>query len=130
MKSRFITLFTIALAVLLVTACNKEEDTLAEVKVITPNGSTVAGAEVRLFGQGTTNATEVGEIRIDVVEFTSSNGLAKFDFTDLYVPGQSGFAILNVEITKEYPDSTVYMEGIIKIVEEQNNQKTFTLVGQ
>lgn len=130
MKSRFITLFTIALAVLLVTACNKEEDTLAEVRVLTPNGSTVAGAEVRLFGQGTTNTTEVGDIRIDVLEYTASDGLAKFDFTDLYVPGQSGFAILNVEITKEYPDSTVYMEGIMKIVEEQNNQKTFTLIGQ
>lgn len=130
MKSRFRALFTIALAVLLITACNKEEDTLAEVKVLTPNGSAVAGAEVRLFGQGTTNTTEVGDIRIDVTEFTTSDGLAKFDFTDLYVPGQSGFAILNVEITKVYPDSTVYMEGIIKVVEEQNNQKTFTLVGQ
>ena len=89
MKSRFITLFTIALAVLLVTSCNKEEDTIAEVKVVTPNGSVVAGAEVRLFGQGTTNATEVGDIRINVTEYTAADGIARFDFTDLYVPGQS-----------------------------------------
>lgn len=130
MKSRFITLFTIALAVLIVTSCNKEEDTLAEVKVVTPNGSSVAGAEVRLFGQGTTNSEEVGDIRIDQIEYTAGDGIAKFDFTDLYVPGQSGFAILNVEITKVYPDSTVYMEGIFKIVEEQVNRKTFTLIGQ
>lgn len=130
MKSRFIALFTFTLAVLLVTACNKEEDTLAEVKVVTPNGSTVEGAEVRLFGQGTTNSTEVGDIRIDEIEYTAANGIAEFDFTNLYVPGQSGFAILNVKITKEYPDSTVYMEGIMKIVEEQVNKKTFTLVGQ
>ena len=130
MKSRFITLFTIALAVLLVISCNKEEDTIAEVKVVTPNGSAVAGAQVRLLGQGTTPSTEVGNIRIKEEQYTASDGLAKFDFTHLYVPGQSGFAILNVEITKEYPDSTVYMEGIIKIVEEQVNRKTFTLVGQ
>jgi len=130
MKSRFRALFTIALAVILITACNKEEDTLAEVKVVTPNGSTVAGAEVRLFGQGTTNTTEVGEIRIDELEFTASNGIATYDFTDLYVPGQSGFAILNVEITKEYPDSTVFMEGIMKIEEEKTNRKTFVLIGQ
>ncbi len=130
MKSTFRALFTIVLAIALFTACNKEEDTLVEVKVITPNGSAIAGAEVRLLGQGTTNTTEVGDNRIDRRQFTAANGVANYDFTDLYVPGQSGFAILNVEITKEYPDSTVYMEGIIKVVEEKLTQKTFTLIGQ
>ena len=130
MKSTFRALFTIVLAIALFTACNKEEDTLVEVKVVTPNGSSVAGAEVKLLGQGTTNTTEVGDNRIDRTQFTAANGVANFDFTDLYVPGQSGFAILNVEITKDYPDSTVYMEGIIKVVEEKVTQKTFTLIGQ
>ena len=130
MKSRFIALFTLVLAIALFTACNKEKDTIAEVKVVTPNGSVVAGAEVRMYGQSTTPNVDVGDIRIDKTGHTAGNGIVKFDFTDLYVQGQSGFAILDVDITKVYPDSTVFMQGIMKIVEEETNQKTFVLIGQ
>ncbi len=127
MKSRLTALFTVFLLIIALPACNKEKDTTAEVKVVLPNGSVVPGAEVRIFGQGTIDQENVGDIRIDRKGFTASNGIITFDFTDLYVPGQSGFAILNIEITKEYPDSTSYLEGIMQIVEEKNNQKTFTL---
>ncbi|MFN2429859.1 MAG: hypothetical protein ABR574_07585 [Cryomorphaceae bacterium] len=125
--SRIKVLF-LAIAVLITTwACNKEEDTTAEVRVVTANGTTVAGAEVRMFGQGTVDQTDVGDIRIDRTQFTASNGITTFDFTDLYVPGQSGFATLNVEITKEFPDSTAFLEGIMQVVEEEENRKTFIL---
>lgn len=125
--SRIKVLF-LATAVLITTwACNKEEDTTAEVRVVTANGTTVAGAEVRMFGQGTVDQTDVGDIRIDRTQFTASNGITTFDFTDLYVPGQSGFATLNVEITKEFPDSTAFLEGIMQVVEEEENRKTFIL---
>lgn len=127
MKSRLTALFTVFLLIIALPACNKVKDTTAEVKVVLPNGSVVPGAEVRIFGQGTIDQQDVGDIRIDRKGFTASNGIIAFDFTDLYVPGQSGFAILNVEITKDYPDSTSYLEGIMQIVEEKNNQKTFTL---
>jgi hypothetical protein len=126
MKTRIYTLFTL-LTLLVFTSCNKEEDTLAEITVVTISGSRVEGAEVRLFGQGTIDQEEVGDIRIDRTRFTNANGIAEFDFTDLYEPGQSGFAILNVEITKEFPDSTSFLEGIVKIVEEETNRKTFVL---
>ncbi|MCA1762548.1 MAG: hypothetical protein LC664_06110 [Flavobacteriales bacterium] len=127
MMSRIKVLF-LAIAVLITTwACNKEEDTTAEVRVVTANGTTVAGAEVRMFGQGTVDQTDVGDIRIDRTQFTASNGITTFDFTDLYVPGQSGFATLNVEITKEFPDSTAFLEGIMQVVEEEENRKTFIL---
>lgn len=127
MKSRLTALFTVFLLLVAFSSCNKEEDTTAEVKVVLPNGSVVPGAEVRMFGQGTVDQEDVGDIKIDEKQFTSSNGIAAFDFTDLYEPGQSGFAILNVEITKEYPDSTSSTEGVFQIVEEERNQKTFIL---
>jgi|SRR5690554_5502148 len=130
MKSRFIALFTLMLAIALFTACNKEKDTIAEVKVVTPNGTAIAGAKVRMYGQSTTQNVDVGDIRIDREGYTAGNGTVKFDFTDLYVKGQSGFAILDVDIEKAYPDSIVTMSGIMKIVEEEVNRKTFTLIGQ
>lgn len=130
MKSRFIALFTLVLAIAVFTACNKEKDTIAEIKVVTPNGSVVAGAKVNIFGQSTTRDVDVGDLRIDKTAYTAGNGIVKFDFSDLYVQGQSGFAILDVEIEKDYPDSTAFMPGIMKIVEEETNRKTFILIGQ
>ena len=130
MKSRFLVLFTLLLTIAVFTACNKEKDTIAEVKVVTPNGSAVPGAKVRLFGQSTTPNVDVGDLRIDKEGYTAGNGIIKFDFSDLYVQGQSGFAILDVEISKEYPDSTASMQAIMKIVEEETNKKTFILIGQ
>lgn len=127
MKRRLLALFTVALTAIALNSCNPTEDTMAEVRVITANGTAVPGAEVRLFGQGTIDQTQVGNIRIDEIEFTDANGLAVFDFSDLYQPGQSGFAILNVEITKDFPDSTAFLEGIMRVVEEETNKKTFTL---
>lgn len=127
MKSRLFALFTVFILIAAFSSCDKEEDTTAEVRVVLPNGTAVAGAEVRMFGQGTTDSEEVGDIRIDETQYTAGNGIAMFDYSNLYVPGQSGFAILNVEITKEYPDSTSYLEGIMQIVEETRNQKTFVL---
>lgn len=127
MKNRLAVLFTICLVAFTATSCEKEEDTIAQIRVITTSGASVAGAEVRLFGQGTVDQEEVGDIRIDRTVFSLGNGIAEFDLSDLYVPGQSGFAILDVEITKEYPDSTSFLSGIIKVVEEKTTKKTFTL---
>jgi hypothetical protein len=127
MIGRLTGLFAISLAVLMLISCNKEEDTIAEVKVITQSGAPVAGAQVRIFAQGTVDQTQVGLIRFDRTDFTNSSGVVSFDFTEDYKRGQSGFAILNLEITKEFPDSTAFLEGIMKIVEEETNRKTFIL---
>ncbi len=127
MKTQLTTLFVIVSVAILMFSCHKVEDTIAEIKVVTVNGTPVPGAEVRLFGQGTIDETEVGNIRMDNTAYSDANGLCVFDYTDLYKPGQSGFAILNVEITKQYPDSITSVEGIIKIVEEETTRKTFRL---
>lgn len=125
----------IAISVILVLAttfysCEDEEPTIAEITVVTPSGSRVEGAQVRLYGQGTLDDKDtagVGDIRIDETRYTGSNGIAAFDFSRFYEPGQSGFAILDVDIVKEYPDSTAGVQGLIKIEEEKVNRKTFIL---
>ena len=127
MKRGYSLFIAISLLLVLSTSCNREEDTIAEVTVVTEAGTRVAGAEVRLFGQSTEDNVEVGDVRIDETGFTAANGIVSFDFTDLYVPGQSGFAILNIEITREFPDSTLFFEGLMEIVEEETNRRTFVI---
>jgi hypothetical protein len=127
MKIRLTYLLTLIVFGLAFISCNREEDTIAEIIVETPEGSRVGGAEVRMFGQGTVDDNQVGDIAIDRTQFTNSNGVAEFDYTDQYEPGQSGFAILDVEITFESPDSTSFVNGIMKVVEEEKTTKVFVL---
>lgn len=108
-------------------SCYDEKDTIAEIRVVTSNDTAVPGAEVRIFGQGTETSGEVGNVTIDTVSFTGTDGIAEFDFSDQYKAGQSGFAILDVEITAEFPDSTVFLEGIIRVVEEETTRRTFRI---
>lgn len=125
MNNRLVAFIALVLAVATLNACYKVEDTIAEIELVTLNNSPVPGAEVRLFGQSTLNADDVGNILVDTVQFTGSNGVARFDFTEFYQSGQSGLFILNVEITREFPDSTFFTEGIIRVAEEETTRRTF-----
>jgi len=128
MKSRFTLYFTLLVFIIIGASCNKEEDTIAEITVVNQEGTRVAGAEVRMFGQGTLDDEEqVGDIAIDRTVFTNSNGVAEFDFTDDYEPGQSGFAILNVEVVFDSPTGISTADGVLKVVEEETSRKTFVL---
>ncbi len=127
MKTRLLAICAVLFVGTVFTSCYDTEPTIAEILVVTANNSPVGGAEVRLFGQSTTPSTDVGNISIDVVRFTGNNGLAEFDFSAEYQSGQSGFAILNVEITREFPDSTVFLEGIIRVEEQKTTRRTFKI---
>ena len=130
MRSHIKAFAVIILSAALFYACKDEDPTIAEITVVTPAGSRVEGAEVRIYGQGTRpvdDTTTVGDIRIDETRYTGSNGIVSFDFSNLYEPGQSGFAILDVDIIKEFPDSTSGVQGLMKIEEEKVNRKTFVL---
>lgn len=115
---------------LAITSCEKTEDTKAEVEVLNSDNLAVEGAEVRLFPEATLdtalleNGYKYSEDQF--IEYTNANGIATFDFTEYYKPGQSGFAILNVEIIKDLPGGPQIIEGVIKIEEEKTNTKTFT----
>jgi len=127
MKSRLIVLIMFTLAATVLESCYDEKDTIAEIRVVTANNTAVPGAEVRLFGQATQTSVEVGNVEIDTIEFTDNRGIAEFDFSERYQSGQSGFAILDVEITREFPDSTVFLQGIIRVVEQETTRRTFTI---
>ena len=108
-------------------SCYKEEETIAEVVVVLPNGNPVPNARVRLWGEPTLEDVNTDSLLFDRIEFSGADGVASFDFTDDYKKGQAGFAIMTVEILKEYPDSNAVAEGIINIKEEEVTRKQFTL---
>ena len=54
---------------------------------------------------------------------TDNNGMVEFDYTQQYKQGQAGFAVLDIV---SFKDSAVG-EGIIKILEEEENDETVTL---
>jgi len=110
-------------------ACNKTEDTTAEVFVQNATGAPVPGARVRLFGESSLEDQEVGEIILDDTRYTDAEGRAFFDYTDYFEAGQSGFAVLTIEIEKDLPppEEDLFLESIMKIEEETNNVETYTL---
>jgi hypothetical protein len=61
----------------------------------------------------------VGEPRFDTTQTTSEEGFVSFNFSDMYVGGQAGFAVLDVEATK----GSLYGSGLIKIEEMITNEE-------
>jgi hypothetical protein len=78
-----------------------------------------------LYGQpvsvSTANASQ--PLQIDILKQTDNEGKAYFDLSNFYKAGQTGVAILNVDIQKAGQVAT----GFIQIVEQQSNEKTFFL---
>jgi len=109
--------------------CKKIQDTSAEIYVKNAEGNPISGASVRLFGEGSQQQTQTGEIRFDDTKYTDGAGKVFFDYTDYYKAGQAGFAVLNVEIVKDRPapQTDLFLESIIKIEEQTNNIATYTL---
>lgn len=99
-------------------SCNKEEPTTVTIVVKTESGDLVEGALVKLFANP---SFPLGDpTRLDKETTTNSSGRAEFDYTEFYKQGQSGFAVLDILCTKD----TLLGEDIIKILEEENNEKT------
>jgi len=117
--------FLLALTVLLVTgsACNKEKDTKAVITIQNEDGDRVEGAYVKLYANPLP-PLQSDYSRLKKEGMTDSKGQVEFDYTGLYEQGAAGFAVLNIT---SFKDSAVG-EGIIKIVEEETNEETVTLV--
>lgn len=116
--ARLFFLFTLAV---LATGCNKEEDTIAIVRVLDADGLPVADAYVKLYAN---LAYPNGDpSRLLREEMTDGKGQAKFDYTDQFKQGQAGFAVLDILTYKD----TLYAEGIIKVVEEETTEETVTM---
>ena len=111
------------IAVALFSSCKKLEDTIAVVQVRTVDGFAVDSAYVEIFGEGSASQVVVGEIRIELEDSTDASGKAVFDLTDFYEAGQSGFVVLNIEVTKD----SLFTEGLIKVEPEETTEEIIIL---
>jgi hypothetical protein len=100
------------------TGCRKKGKTIALITVRDSSNQPVEGAMVRLYGQSTTNPPSGPIVRIDTA-YTNINGVAAFDYTDVFQLGQAGLFVLNIEARKGILSGS----GIIKIVEETTSEQ-------
>lgn len=110
------------LAVLIATgSCNKVDDTIVIITVVDEDGDVVPAAYVRIYANPT---FPLGDpVRLDMEGNTDDGGKITFDFTEFYKQGQAGFAVLDLLCTKD----TLVGEDIIKVLEEEVNEKTVTI---
>ena len=107
-------------AVLSLSSCHEVEETIANVVVLNDLGSPVQGATVRLYAFGSVDQDFVGEPRFDTTAESNAAGQVSFNFSEFYVEGQAGFAVLDIEASK----AALYGTGLIKIEEETTNVAT------
>ncbi len=109
------TLCVLALATL-VASCKKDEPTVATVIVTNEDGERIAGANVRLYTNSSNPSGQAN--RFDFNSITDGNGEVSFDLSDQTMPGQTGFAVLDIKAT--YVDTAEYEGiGIIKVIEHE-----------
>lgn len=108
---------------IVISSCNKIEETIATITVVNQFGSPVQGAEVRLFAVGSVDNDFIGEIRFDTTQVSNGAGKVSFNFSEYYKRGQAGFAVLDIFATK----GALEGRGIIKIEEEETNEAVVTV---
>ena len=119
MKSlKYIAFALIGLTAFSSQGCKKKKDTIVEVSVKNINNEPIAGASVNLYPVGTPPV--VSGYLWNKTSTTGSNGVATFDFNDIYQLGQAGVAISNISATK---DGSV-ANGVVKIEAEQVTETT------
>ena len=121
MRNVFFSLALLAtVAAVSLSSCHEVEETIANVVVLNDLGSPVQGATVRLYAFGSVDEDFVGEPRFDTTAVSNAAGQVSFNFSEFYVEGQAGFAVLDIEASK----AALYGTGLIKIEEETTNEAT------
>jgi hypothetical protein len=103
-------------------SCYKTNPTTLSVSVKTGSGAAVSGAIVQVKGVPPENV-DGNLIIVDYEEATNSNGIAFFNLDDIYKPGQSGVAIVEVKAQK----AGIAAEAIVDLVEEIDNRVDLVL---
>jgi len=111
------------LAVLVISSCKKDLETIATVIVLNANGNPVPGATVRLFSSPSVLPPPPNELRFDTTAVTNGTGKVTFNFSEFYKKGQAGFAVLDIEAFK----GALFGIGIIKIEEEDTSEESVTI---
>ncbi|MFK7786352.1 MAG: hypothetical protein AB8B56_14630 [Crocinitomicaceae bacterium] len=117
--NRFFALSVIALlSMSVLIGCRKKEDTIAQITVRDASNQAVAGARVVIYGQSTTNQPS----NVNLYDTTETNieGVATFNFNDVYQLGQAGVAVLNIDVQKD----GLTGQGIIKVEQEVTSKET------
>lgn len=99
-----------------ISSCYKKKDTIAIITVLNNSESPIIGAEVRLFYEDTSSNLS----RINILNPTTEDGTAIFNFNDFYKEGQGGFAVLDIIVNG-------YFKGVVQIEEMTTTKKTVYL---
>ena len=121
--NRFFPVLSLAIISIFASSCYEIEETIANVTVVRINSVgeeiPVDEAEVRLYALGSLDQDFVGEPRFDTTQVTSDEGFVSFNFSDYYVGGQAGFAVLDIEVSK----GALFGTGLIRIEEMETNEE-------
>ena len=89
----------LGLILMTLTSCYKSKPTTLRVEVKTISGSVVSEANVKVMGVPPDNSGN-NLLLIDYEEATNGDGIAFFNLDEIYQPGQSGVAIVEVTAQK------------------------------
>ena len=103
---------------LVISSCVKKEDTLAKITIRDENNLLVEQAMVVLHGTSTCNCPS--QVAVFDTAYTNLNGMATFNYNELYQLGQAGVAVLDIDAKKGNKSGA----GIIKIEAEKVNEET------
>ena len=99
-------------------ACRKKMDTVAHIYVKDETNASVSNAMVVLYGTNTQQTPQ--QVAVYDTAYTNVNGLATFNYNELYQLGQAGVAVLDIKAQK----GNKVGQGIIKIEAEKVNEET------
>jgi hypothetical protein len=119
--SKHLQILTIGLVLISINfSCKKEKDTLVKIKIVNDQNERVEDAMVRLWP----NPDPVLGAMIPAdTAYTNHEGFAYFDYTNDFNLGQAGLRVLDIEVKfEDYAG-----EGIIKIIEEEDNEQTVVI---
>ena len=108
-----------AVITIALTACRKEGDTIARIRVVDTGSVDFPNAMVRLYATSTID--EHGAIVIDDTMLTDATGYATFNYSDNYNLGQAGVFVLDIEVRS---GDTLYGTGVIKVEQEETSEET------
>ena len=118
MKSLFFLSCVALLGVVSVSGCRKKKDTLAHIYVKSNTNQSVDNAMVVLHGTNTAGTPQ--QVAVFDTAYTNIEGLATFNFNEIYQLGQAGVAVLDIKAQKLNQVGI----GIIKIEAEKLNEET------
>lgn len=103
---------------LTIMGCKKEEPTIAKIVIVNEDGTRVSAATVHMFSAPDPEGDKVQ--RFDFTSSTDGAGEVVFDLSDYTMPGQTGFAVLDLTVTASIQGVAYEGVGIVKVIEHES----------